>query len=284
MSFSPWDPMDAWEGTGRPATPPFLRQVSWRLADGMRELVLREGESAAILYRGTGAEAFTVESSLVWIFNSAGVAVVDGDAGASRVVDKGQPDTVWEVYYLWDISSLPPGDYTHRLQVTGPNDTITLAGAALLWPRFSFLDRYVTRIQGWLQERETGEALQAMTLRDYRDALWVALTAYAGARPAAGLALSHTADTYPAADFETITQYAAGVAMAGPLANKAAQKDDRPAGSDLTNYRDLQTRRRQQGREMMADAKALWGQVPPSVADDYPPAFAFGAAPGGRGR
>jgi hypothetical protein len=289
-----------------------------------------------------GSDTFTVTSATVSIFNSAGTELVAATAASAESPGFGVSTAALVVYY--DYTPTDPGDFSYVLLPLIGGARITLRGRFTVWPKFSLLDRYIGRIQGWLQETEIGEAQQDLSLRDYRDALAVAVRAFSEVRPRelrkdvsltandwtyalSGLAtgitptaewaegvsrileveepydatlqsrsilgpldfevderaaewrlkyvspsagqtarvtwtalhtLSHTVDTLPADAFELLTQYAAGVALQGPLANLATRTNDPQIAADVVSFRDRQQRSRQQGMEMQAAAKRLW--------------------------
>lgn len=75
--------------------------------------------------------------------------------------------------------------------------------------------------------------------------------------------LCHTADSLPAQAFERVTQYAAGLAMMGPMANRAARTNDPSIASDMYSMRDITERASSQGKMMCDQAGAAWKR--PSV-------------------
>lgn len=257
------------------------------------------------------------------------------------------------VWFDWTPAN--PGDVQYLIRGTmTPGAGFQFQGQILVWPQFSKLDRYLRRIQGWVQETEIGEGQQRLGRRDYRDALAAAVRVYERDRPREVVTryalesgtqeydlpgeeaedtegevfsppapwvnqfsrfltpqfpqnytsltplypvpqisvdwrrgkwrfvsvyppyptdvdlpyttrhtLSHTADSLPEEDFEAITQYAAGKALQ-TLANQATWTEAPEIGGGLVSYRDQTQRLRQQAKDMMEGAKALWTPQPVS--------------------
>lgn len=127
------------------------------------------------------------------------------------------------VFYSWATPE-DPAEAKYYLTVTytpsgGTAVSETFTGIIELWPKGSYLDRYIAFIQDLLQESELGERQAELGLRDYRRALQTALAAYnADVEPDTDATLSHTADTLTAGHFESVCWYAAAVALLGPQA------------------------------------------------------------------
>jgi hypothetical protein len=81
-------------------------------------------------------------------------------------------------------------------------------------------------------------------------------------------ALDHETDTVPADVAGAVREWAAGWLMAGPLANVAAQTNEARVGSAETWSRDMQAKRRQQGRDLMERAAARF-----KLPEESPAAF-----------
>jgi hypothetical protein len=73
--------------------------------------------------------------------------------------------------------------------------------------------------------------------------------------------LDDSTDTVPAADYPSVAQYAAGVALT-QAANLACQSEGQGTAADVVNYRSKQQEFSTQARRMMDDARRKWARVP----------------------
>ena len=150
--------------------------------------------------------------------------LVDEAAGSSADYDEDDAGAnAKRVFYTWAVPA-DPLEAQYYLTVTftpsgGTAITKTFDGTIEVWPKGSYLDRYINFIKDLLQESEVGDAQAELGRRDYRRALQTALAAYnADVEPDTDATLSHTADTLTAGHFESVCWYAGAIALLGPQA------------------------------------------------------------------
>lgn len=124
------------------------------------------------------ASAVTVNDVRAYIYDEAEAVVVDGALGGAL----GNGTTQVEPYYDWSVPATA-GDYKFSFEFLNGTLPQFEQGFVLVWPRTSKLDRYIERVKGWVQETEMGELQQALSLRDYRDALAAAVRDYSRKSP-----------------------------------------------------------------------------------------------------
>lgn len=215
-------------------------------------------------------EAATLSDEAVTLYDlTTGEDVTGGATVDSEVYDEQDANTNdIRLWFQWtpDMFTAAPdadGDVKYVLRASSSvGKPVQVEGRILVWPEFSLLDRYLGQIQDFVSETEAGASAARLGKRGYRNALRTALRAYnVFPVPVTAYVLTHTSDTLPAADFESVTLYAAGVALAGPLANQASRTEANDQSAGLVSYRDQQQRLRQQGRDWMQMARELWAAV-----------------------
>ncbi len=147
------------------------------------ETVFRVGEVRRLTGTLRDDAEFVVESVACTVRTMAGLTVVDAQAGG---VDTMLDATEHEVYYLWDLSAVDPGDYLYGLSCVVGDETRVVAGEVTVLPGVgtsSLLDRYVRRVADWLLDTGAGEAARLLGPQQYRRALQAALQVYQVDRP-----------------------------------------------------------------------------------------------------
>lgn len=135
-------------------------------------LIYRLGETKKIAHLVNADAAFTISTATVVIYDSAGSAVVTANAS----VDNGDPATEHEVFYVWNPSAA--GDYTYLLKYTVGGQSLSIRGEVLVLPVTSKYDRYVRRVESWVQETAMGEEQQNLSYRAYMDSLDAAVVKF----------------------------------------------------------------------------------------------------------
>jgi hypothetical protein len=140
------------------------------------ELLLYPGDTRRLLHELTAGAAFTVTAVTAWVYDSAGVAVVAGEAGDTGAGEQGAT----EIWYAWTPED--PGDYTYLLAYEVGGETRSVGGSVLVWPRWSARAPYLDRIRSHVRE-VAGDDASRLSLRDLRDALDAAVLAYSRTHP-----------------------------------------------------------------------------------------------------
>jgi hypothetical protein len=178
---------------------------------------------------------------------------VDASALAERVwYNWATPDTGVEARYYLSFTYTPTG---------GTALIKTFAGSVELWPRGSYLDRYLVFIQDLLQESELGERQAELGLRDYRRALTLALASYNELLVdvlAAPATLTHLADTLTAGHFASVCWVAAAIALLGPQAVAYLRTSTPEIAAQFVNRDPRANTAVFIAREWLRMAKALW--------------------------
>ncbi len=146
------------------------------------ETVFRVGEVRRLTGTLRDDTEFAVQAVTCTVRTVAGLTVVNAQAG---FWDVGLA-TSHEVYYLWDLAAVEPGDYVYGLACAVGDETRVLAGEVTVLPAVgtsNLLDRYVRRVADWLLDTGAGEEARLLGPQQYRRALQAALQVYQVDRP-----------------------------------------------------------------------------------------------------